>query len=246
MTQGWRLLSTLALAVIVAVVVRTIALGVFMIPTRSMEPTLLAGDVVLVCKVSYWLGMPPTIPLTDIVLSHPPRLRWRYPERGELIVFRFAYHANVATEHEYFVKRIVGMPGDTIWVVGDSVYRLPPQRRYRQRERYDGFILVPKEGTSIQLTTTNVQYWKPFIEREGHRIEVVRGVVLLDGQSMTTYTFQQNFYYVLGDNRAHSFDSRVWGFVAESDIVGKPLLVVWSRSPVLGHVRWSRLGVVPQ
>ena len=241
-----RLFPTLAAVVLGAVILRSIALGVFVIPSRSMEPTLLAGDVVLVSKLCFWLAPPPTIPLTDVVLERRPRLLWRAPRRGDIIVFRFAYHAQFPTEPEFFVKRIVGLPGDTLWVVGDSIFR-KPQRIPRQKTGvYTGMVVVPKEGMNVALDRTTLRYWQPFIEREGHRAELVRGLVVLDGQSRSSYTFEQNFYYVLGDNRAGSFDSRMWGFVAESDIVGMPVLVLWSRSPVLGHVRWNRLGVVPR
>lgn len=241
-----RLVPTLLVVVLGAVVLRSIALGVFVIPSRSMEPALLAGDVVLVSKLSYWLAPPPTIPLTDVVLQRRPRLQWHAPQHGDIIVFRFAYHAQFPSEPEYFVKRIVGLPGDTLWVVDDSVFRVPHRISRRRGRLYTGKVVVPKQGMSITLDRTTLRYWQPFIEREGHQVELVRGLIVIDGQSRSSYIFEQNYYYVLGDNRAASFDSRFWGFVAESDIIGTPVIVLWSRSPVLGHMRWNRLGVEPR
>ncbi|MCX7929585.1 MAG: signal peptidase I [Chlorobi bacterium] len=242
------LLLLLVSSVTVAFVVRTVGFSIYVIPTRSMEPSLFAGDVVLVNKLGYWLGVPPTVPLTDIVLSRPIRIQWSKPRRGDVVVFRFAYHAEYPTEPDYFVKRIVGMPGDTLWVVGDSVYAYRAKRRMRTtpQQRYAGAVVVPAAGMTIELSPKNAEYWRPFIEREGCRLECVRNVVLLDGQLRSKYTFVSDHYYVLGDHRSNSFDSRYWGFVSEMDIIGKPVLVLWSKSPTLGTIRWERFGTVPQ
>lgn len=235
------------LAIVAALGVRIFAVGIYVIPTRSMEPTLHAGDVVLVSKLSYWLGMPPAVPFTDIVLINPWRLRWSSPQRGDVIVFRFAYHEQFPTEPDYFVKRIVGMPGDTLWVVGDSIY-WRPQRHRRQftQQRYSDKVIVPAAGMSVELRPATIEYWRPLIEREGNRVDVTRNLVLINGESRSSYTFAHNYYYVLGDSRSISFDSRYWGFVGDVDIIGKPVLVLWSKSPVLGTIRWERIGSIPR
>lgn len=240
-------LAVLIGAIVVALSIRIFAAGIYVIPTRSMEPTLHAGDVLLVSKLSYWLGMPPTVPFTDVVLNNPWRIRWSYPQRGEVIVFRFAYHEQFPNEPDYFVKRIVGMPGDTLWVVGDSIYQRPPRHRHPVADlRYGGKVMVPAAGMTVELHPSTIEYWRPLIEREGNRVAITRNLVLINGESRSSYTFAHNYYYVLGDNRASSFDSRYWGFVSDADIIGKPVLVLWSKSPGLGTIRWERIGSIPR
>ncbi len=242
---GWIVLGGVSIGL--AIVLRVFALGIYIIPTSSMEPTLMAGDVVLVSKLRYGIGLPPVVPFTDIVLTLPVRWWWRKPQRGDIIVFRFAYHAQYPSEPDYFVKRIVGMPGDTLWVVGDSLLSRPPRRlRLPPTQQYAGRVIVPAAGMTVSLNVSTIPYWRPFIEREGNKVEVTRNLVLINRQSRSDYTFEQDYYYVLGDNRQRSFDSRWWGFVSAVDIVGSPVLVLWSKSPVLGTMRWERTLVVPQ
>lgn len=249
--QGRSLVQWVVLGVVsvlLAIVIRTVAVGIYVIPTSSMEPTLMAGDVVLVSKLRYGLGLPPVVPFTDVVLTNPIRWWWNHPQRGDIVVFRFAYHSQYPSEPEYFVKRVVGLPGDTLWIVGDSVLTHRPSRRWRasQDQPYTGAVIVPSAGMTISLSTANINYWRPFIEREGNTVDVFQRAVRINGYVRTEYTFERNFYYVLGDNRARSFDSRWWGFVSEVDVIGSPVLVLWSKSPVRGIVRWERIGRVPR
>ena len=245
--QLLRWLALAGLSIAFAVVIRTVVVGIYVIPTSSMEPTLVAGDVVLVSKLRYGPGLPPVIPLTDIVVTRPLRWWWKHPQRGDVVVFRFAYHARYPSEPEYFVKRIVGEPGDTLWVEGDSLWLHLPRRRHTTPDQpYTGRVIVPMAGMTIPLDAGTIEYWRPFIEREGNTVDIVRKLVLINRESRTDYTFKHDYYYVLGDNRARSFDSRWWGFVSSADIIGSPVLVLWSKSPALGTFRWERIGTVPR
>ncbi|MCS6999533.1 MAG: signal peptidase I [Bacteroidota bacterium] len=244
---AFQIIGVFIAAVVIATTLRAVVVGVYVIPSRSMEPTLLAGDVVLVSKVSYWLGVPPTIPLTDIVLSRRFRLQWSKPQRGDVVVFRFAYQALFPHEPEYFVKRIVAVAGDTVWVISDSVLsRKPPKARIPPEQHYGGMVIVPHRGMRVRVLPTTIDYWRPFIEREGNRVRIERSSVLINDSVCSHYVFQQDYYYVLGDNRSSSFDSRYWGFVSESDIIGKPVVILWSKSPILGTIRWERIGAIPR
>lgn len=105
---------------------------------------------------------------------------------------------------------------------------------------------VPKKGSTIQLTRENVIWYKRVIEAyEGHSFENKDGKYYIDGELASDYTFEMDYYWMMGDNRYRSADSRVWGFVPEDHIVGKASLVWFSKDPNKsifdGGVRWDRL-----
>ena len=111
-----------------------------------------------------------------------------------------------------------------------------------------GPIWIPKKGEKIKLTLENLPiYERPIRTYEGNTLEVTsEGKILINGKETDEYTFQMDYYWMQGDNRHCSADSRYWGFVPEDHIVGKPIVIWWStdadRSWLSGHhVRWSRL-----
>ncbi|MEO0472193.1 MAG: signal peptidase I [Bacteroidota bacterium] len=109
---------------------------------------------------------------------------------------------------------------------------------------HDNFlpIWIPKKGETIQLNTKNlIQYWRVIDIYEEKDIELKNGKVLIEGQETDSYTFEQDYYFMMGDNRHNSEDSRFWGFVPENHVVGTPLLVFFSYESEFG-IRWSRIG----
>lgn len=112
------------------------------------------------------------------------------------------------------------------------------------RDNY-GPIWIPAKGKTIHLTLDNLPiYERPIHAYEGNDLQVKNGKIYINGHQTDTYTFKMDYYWMMGDNRHNSADSRYWGFVPEDHIVGKPIFIWWSSDPDrhgFGGIRWNRL-----
>ena len=112
------------------------------------------------------------------------------------------------------------------------------------RDNY-GPVWIPKKGESIALDMDNIAiYERPIRTYEGNQLEVKDGKIFINGKEAKEYTFKLDYYWMMGDNRHNSLDSRYWGFVPEDHIVGKPIFIWWSSDPDrsgFSGVRWNRL-----
>lgn len=118
------------------------------------------------------------------------------------------------------------------------------------RDNY-GPIYIPKKGATIHITPENLPLYERCIRNyEGHDLVVKEGRIYIDGVASDTYTFGMDYYFMLGDNRHRSADSRAWGFVPEDHIVGKPIFVWLSldkdKGLFSGKIRWDRFFTVPK
>ncbi len=211
--------QSLAITVVIALFVVTFIVQAFQIPSESMERTLLIGDYLLVDKAHYGHSS-----LWDWLLPYRP------VQHQDIIVFRYPVNPQ-----QHFVKRVVGIPGDRIRLFNKHVYvNGEPQPdsyaifNWGQHDRFrDNF---PNDGQFGDRTTT-----KWFLE--GSRL-------VEDGQLIVP----QGYYFVLGDNRDDSYDSRYWGLVPAENIVGRPLIIYWSmprdRSVTEGPPQSDRLSTL--
>ena len=246
-----------AIAVLAAVLLKTFVLDAAVIPSHSMEQTLLVGDYVLINKM--------------IKHDHPSRsfhnVRAEMPsvnipvfrgiERGDVVAFKFPTTSDDQRDRIYYIKRCVACAGDEIYVQGGNVWvndqlrMLPEKESDRKETAALGPVVVPYCGQSITLTKDNLSFWKSLIANEGHDVEDGADGICIDGKQASTYTIEKNYLFVLGDNREHSYDSRAWGFLQEDNVVGKVMMIYWSQEMVtslhsitdfLSSVRWHRIG----
>jgi signal peptidase I len=175
----------------------TFVVQAFKIPTGSMKSTLLIGDHLFVNKFVY--GMPPGL-LGKL-------LPYSEPKRGEVIVFKYPNDPEVA-----YVKRLVGMPGDTVEMIGRTVY-------INGEKLNENYIVLDGEYGDIIDTVVGdpqlrhkIQYFHP----DGARAR------------WGPYEVPDGHYFAMGDNRDNSQDSRYWQFIPRDYMLGQPLVIYWS------------------
>lgn len=272
--------ETILITILVAFFLKTFVVEAFRIPTGSMEQTLLVGDFILVNKFIYGASTPKFIPFTDISLPYVRLPHLRKPARGDVIVFEFPGERDEAHPRVLvnYVKRCVAVPGDTLEIIDkvlfangsrflepDGVRFDTPAARPKEKPNnrtfpsHSGFnednygpVEVPERGTVVRLSRDNIQQWKTFIEREGHTVQYgLQGTILIDGREADSYVVERDYYFVMGDNRDNSLDSRFWGFLPDENIVGQATLIYWSWEQDIafmslldkfGSVRWDRIG----
>ncbi len=180
---------------LVVLLLRSFLVEPFQIPSGSMRPTLEVGDFILVNKFTYGLRLP--VINTEVV-------DFGEPERGDVMVFRFPQEPSVN-----FIKRVIGLPGDRI--------------RYEGKQLYINGEPVTKELVNANPDTAPGEM--EFDELLGDAAHVIYNNPRDPGPQVRELTVPKGHYFMMGDNRDHSNDSRYWGFVPEDNIVGKAFAV---------------------
>ena len=351
--REWR--EAIVFAVVVATLIRWGTVEAFVIPTPSMENSLLVGEYLFVSKLHFGSRTPRTplqIPLTHQKIwgtEIPSYLdwielpSWRLPgvssvKREDVVVFNVPdVGMNDGIERPidlktYYVKRCVGIPGDTIVIkdrrmaVNGKSLRIPPGMKFSylvtaneeisdrsfsklglddddyyflgrtndgkalykmflteaQREQVNGApyiievgddytthdgpeqdifpaamntswngdnygpLILPSEGMRITINDSTLGLYGETIRLYEHHKNVVisGGTLTIEGKPLREYTFAQGYYFMMGDNRNNSLDSRYWGFVPADHIVGKPLFIMFSvdkHADLIHKIRWDRL-----
>jgi len=310
--------EALIVAFVVVLIVRTLLFDLFRIPTPSMEENLLVGDYLFVSKLHYGTRLPMSVgvPFTSIYM---PGVSFPYTrlsgfsnvQRGDPIVFNFPPKTGPIDRKVHYIKRVIGMPGESIavkdklvhidgeplplgtgmqqyWTVtkSDARYQIPrsrmesigvsevkpteqsttvrmlatpaaakrvhdfswvesvtpfvidnsdygdlmypPDRGYSP-DNY-GPVQIPAKGQTVTLTDKNWPVYKTVIVKyEGQDArQMTDSTFAIEGERTTSYTFQQDYFFVMGDNRDNSEDSRFWGFVPMDHVVGKAVITYFS------------------
>jgi len=321
-------LDAIIFAGIAALIIRTLFFEAFRIPTPSMEKSLLVGDFLLVNKMDYGARTPMTIgiPFTNVYIPGV-NLPWiRLPgfenvHRYDVVVFNYPIDKGPITTKTNYIKRCIGLPGDTLSIKNKMVYidhhktkvfptmeetyivkvreqlRLSPARVQEAGGKimqmtsdgnyivnmtkavkskletwpeiksiepniypksYDEFsnsrftfshgidgnrdqfppVVIPFKGEKVKLTDQDWHLYDNIVTRYEHNKVTKDGnTFIINGKKTNTYTIKQNYYFMMGDNRDNSEDSRYWGFVPQDHILGKAFIVYFS---------WDKNKVMPR
>jgi signal peptidase I len=234
-------------AIVLALVMRQFVVQAFKIPSASMETTLLVGDHILVNKFLYYFTP---------------------PKRLDIVVFKFPWE-----EDRDFIKRVIGLPGERVQVrdwqvyVNDQPLHEPyvyytTQPRQGQDAGNFGPVVVPKKGDRIEIRSDKHLYLNGapvpipsglFRPRSDNApmsgLEVFYGALLPPGttlqQPLEARPVEHDYYFVLGDHRDNSQDSRYWGFVSSARLKGRAFFIYWSwdrHGSFVHRIRLDRLG----
>ena len=202
---------------LIVFMLRSFLVEPFTIPSSSMEPTLYPGDFVLVNKFTYGVRLP---------VWRTKLIDFNDPQRGDVLVFRYPLNPNIN-----YIKRVVGVAGDRIvydenkqlFVNGEKVQ--VSELTYPTRTPYiEGLATLPRSEAEESRGNGNAIYAHEF--RIDKSLPAMRGPLRLP----KTWVVPEGHYFVLGDNRDHSQDSRYWEFVPDRLVVGKAF-AVWMHMP---------------
>jgi len=200
--------------ILIVFLLRSFLFEPFKIPSGSMVPTLVVGDFILVNKFAYGIRLP---------LLNKKIVDVGDPQRGDVMVFRYPEDPSLD-----YIKRVVGLPGDKI--------------AYENKRLFINGVEQPHREVADYLHRERIHYSKQLIEKTGH----VEHAILVEDDAPATIPFTRSFpfrencnynregvacvvpaghYFMMGDNRDNSADSRVWGFVPDRNIVGKAFFI---------------------
>lgn len=191
-------IEAIAIAIVLALFIRTFVVQAFKIPSGSMKPTLKIGDHILVNKFIYGVKLP---------FAHATVIPVKEPNRGDIVVFEYPVEPD-----KDFIKRVIGLPGDVVEI--------------RKKE-----VFVNGE---------------PFNKYGMHTDDQIIPAAINTRDNFGPVTVPKGSYFVMGDNRDNSYDSRFWGFVSENKIKGEAFIIYWSWDREEFGVRWGRLGHILQ
>ena len=215
---------TLLWALLVVMVVRSMIIAPYKIPSGSMIPTLQIGDRIFVSKFTYGLKLP----FTNINL-----LTWDEPEAGEVVVFRFPKDPS-----KDYIKRVVGIPGDEIETRQGMVY---VNGQAQNRHKVDGDTLI----NIVEGAVRRPEAYELYEEQTGknsHYSLYHSGLSFSKLRNSGPVKVPEGHYFVMGDNRDNSRDSREWGFVPFKSLRGRALAVFFSLKNNPWGIRWNRIG----
>ncbi len=213
----WReWVESLVVILLLALVIRSFIIAPFKIPSSSMVPTFEVGDYLFVSRYNYGFR----IPFTDLQFMAKPA------DRGDVVVFDYPEDRS-----KDYIKRIVGIPGDVIEYTNNELSVNGVKMPLKEEGVHSYFMGDNSVDISGLFTEQLLGVEHPVLRKQ---------YSIRDGR----WVVPEGKYFVLGDNRNNSRDSRFWGFVPQNYLVGKAVIIWWSWNNGAGNVRWERLGTL--
>lgn len=213
----WReWIESIVVIVLLAVVIRSFVIAPFKIPSSSMVPTFEVGDFLFVSRFNYGFR----VPFTDLQFMASEATR------GDVVVFDYPEDRS-----KDYIKRIVGVPGDTIEYLNNELI-VNGKKMNLTAEGTHSYYMGDNSMDVSGLFSEQLLNVKHHVLRKKYSIR--------DGK----WVVPAGKYFVLGDNRNNSRDSRFWGFVPQKYLVGKAVVIWWSWNSATNAVRWDRLGTL--
>lgn len=201
--------------ILIVLIIRSFIVDPFRIPSASMLPTLHAGDFIWVNKFSYGIRLP---------VLNAKVIKLGQPQRGDVIVFRYPNNPK-----KDYIKRVVGLPGDKVGYFNKTIY-------INDEEIVKN--IKPKDASLLGLISARSELYSETLGENGHNLLIEPDYRLMEGE----WVVPESEYFVMGDNRDHSNDSRFWGTVPEENLVGKAFFIWMSWDWNAGGIVWQRIG----
>ena len=227
--------EAITIAFLAAMLLRVSVVQAYHVPTGSMKSTVLEGDYLLVNKFIYGILTPDEIPFLHLHIPHVRFPALKEPQQGEIVVFKYPNNPS-----QNYVKRCIAIGGQTVEIRNGIVYinNKPEGKRKFLRKEYD-----PVDGTTVLYyhidgnngTSYTIRHYQTYDQRS---------------MEMAPVMVPAGHFFMMGDNRDNSSDSRHWGFVPRENVVGEAMVIYWSARQdlpiyhVFDKVRWSRLGTI--
>jgi signal peptidase I len=272
----WREVKSWVIVILIALGLKATIIEAYQIPTGSMENTILIGDFILGNRFVFGVRTPDRIgiPWTKIGFKIPWfRLPgFRKPKQGDVIIFKYPEDPSLN-----YIKRCVAGPGQIVKIenrvlkVDGEVFQNPEHLKfinttpypqyYKDRDIFPagagnkdfyGPIHVPAKGDTLRPGITPTDIIKNVVELAGHKFITNPSKVIIDGKPYDYYVVEQDHYFMMGDNRDNSWDSRFWGFVPFNMVLGEGLIIYLSINKEIplyrlwNKIRWKRIGRIVQ
>ena len=244
--------------ILFAVWMRVFVFEIFVVPSSSMENTIVPGDKLIVSKLAYGPGLPRSpfeIPWINLFFYLAPQTRrlsgspwWDYHrlsgysqyKNGDIMIFKHPVTGDI------FIKRCIALPGDTLQIRTGKIFI--NSKTFEEKTTAKTMSLVslgpnvlPQKGATITLDSISFRLYKSMINKieKNRKLTSKEGKYFLGEKEITRYSFYDDYFFMMGDNRNDSNDSRFWGPVPEENIVGKAAFVLFSNDHQ--GFNWSRL-----